>query len=617
MKPRLLFHRTLTTRLLIVFLACVALPIVLFGTLLVIISERALIQNSSMQSLETIRAVAQGMDEEARQTALWAAALSSDNQIVQAASQFATAKSESARAIAAQELDRKMTSFFDYTNKIGAIQILTANRLDYMYRNSPFLFENPIPRSAWYAHAMDNPGTTHFLQNLRSYSLQGNAQPLLSVAIAPALSGRTSGRDLFLVSFRITALSVFYNSTAEGRRIVLLNSASQPILSSSEGVIVPGSTVGGETRQLLGTLSKLMDSRGGRNRNAVDLSRSSYRINIQRRPYLVSVVEVPSPGWTLISAIPFSEITHGVAAFSRAARWGALLLVVIFVVFIQVSVHEIIRPLRQVAARMGEVQGGDFSVTADVSGPEEVVQLGNAFNAMVREISRLTTEKEAEHRERARLELESLRLQINPHFLSNTLNSIRLMANMMHVRNIEEMTKALMKLVTDSFGREGTFGEVAKEIEMLHSYVHIMKTRYGNNFAVSFDVAPETEDLLMLRMLLQPIVENSILHGLQNLPRRGRIEIAARMAEDMLEISIADNGIGMTEAAVREAMTERDVPSHGMTRVGIGNVQRRIKLNHGSAFGLEIASRLGFGTTTRLLLPIIRQEDLDASRSGH
>ncbi len=614
MKLRLPFHRTLTTRLLVVFVACVALPLALFGTLLVIISERALIENSSLQSLETIQAIARGIDEEARQTALWAAALSSDEQIISAAQQFASTTRESRRAVAAQTLDRKMASFFDYTNKIGSIQILTSNQTDYMYRNSPFLFEDPIPRSEWFRHAMEHPGTTHFLQNLRSYSLQENRQPLLSVAIAPSAVDHSTGMDLFLVSFRVTALSSFSDDASEGRQLVLLNSSSQPILSSNDGVIVPETVISSETRQLLGALSTQL--RHAPTTDHATGDQSSFRISIQGQPYLVSVVDVPSPGWRLVSAIPYSEITHSVANFSQVARYGALLLLVIFVVFIEVSFHEIIRPLRQVVARMGDVQGGDFTVTAKVSGPEEIVHLGNAFNAMVREINRLTSEKEAEHRERARLELESLRLQINPHFLSNTLNSIRLMANMMHVRSIEDMTKALMKLVTSSFGREGTFDEVSNEIEMLRSYIHIMKIRYGNTFVVSFDLASDTENLLMLRMLLQPIVENSILHGLQNLPRTGRIDIAVHRLEGALVISISDNGIGMNEAAVREAMFDREVPSSGMTRVGIGNVERRIKLNHGPEFGLQMESRPGFGTTTRIKLPILSQEDHDAPRTG-
>jgi len=614
MKLRLPFNRTLTTRLLIVFLLCVALPLALFGALLVIVSERALIENASLQSRETIQAIARGIDEEARQTALWAAALSSDEQIVSSARQFASATSESERAVAAQSLDRKITSFFDYTNKIGSIQILTANRTDYIYRNSPFVFEKPIPRSEWFRHAMENPGTTHFLQTLRSYSLQENRQPLLSVAIAPSPVERSSGMDLFLISFRVTALSPFYDNASEGRQLVLLNSSSQPILSSADGVIVPETAVSSRTRQLLEALSAHVFDSVSIGHGAGD--ESTFRISIRGQPYLVSDVEVPSPGWRLVSAIPYREITRSVASFSRVARYGALLLLVIFVVFIEVSFHEVIRPLRQVVARMGEVQGGDFTVTARVSGPEEIVRLGNAFNTMVREISRLTSEKEAEHRERARLELESLRLQINPHFLSNTLNSIRLMANMMHVRNIEEMTKALMKLVTASFGREGTFDEVSNEIQMLQSYIHIMKIRYGNNFDVTVNLAPETEELLMLRMLLQPIVENSILHGLQNLPGVGRIDIAVRILEGALVISISDNGIGMSEDAVREAMSDREVPSGGMTRVGIANVERRIKLNHGPEFGLQMESRQGSGTTTTIRLPILTQEDVDAPRTG-
>ncbi len=592
---KLPFHSTLNSRLWLAFVFIVALPVGVVAGYLALASERALMGDAASQSREEIAQIAAALDEQARELSLWAAAISSDGQILEAASAFASGGSAAARALAAEALDRSMDSFFDYTDMIGCVQIFFPRHSPYLYRNSPMLFELPVDRRGWYAETLRGRRRTRYLPDLRSYSLGRDARPLLSVAVAPAPIPGRERIDALLVSFRMSAFDAFSDGPADQRELVLLDAAGSPLLSTADGVLALGERPSARTALLLKALARRGAPR-----------RSTFEVGIRGSPYLISVAQVPSPGWRLVSAVPFGEIARSVDAFSRTARYALLGLLALFVLYTQVTFHEVIRPLRQVVGRMREVEAGNFRVAVDFAGPEEIERLGQAFNSMVREVDRLTAEKEANERERARLEIEALRLQINPHFLSNTLNSIRLMAAMTKNENIEAMTSALMKVVTDSFGREGSLNRVANEVEMLRGYVLIMKVRYGESFTVDYRIDRAAERLLMLRMLLQPIVENSILHGFQDLDRKGMIEVRARVVGESLQIAIEDNGVGMSPEAARKALEEDAPDPLGLSRVGLANVERRIKLVHGPAYGLSIES--GGGTTVLMRLPIIPAE---------
>jgi two-component system sensor histidine kinase YesM len=222
---------------------------------------------------------------------------------------------------------------------------------------------------------------------------------------------------------------------------------------------------------------------------------------------------------------------------------------------------------------------------------------------------RLTREKENKERERSRLEMEALRLKINPHFLTNTLSSIRLMASISKADSIKEMTGALMKVLNDCFREEGGMATVARELEILESYVLIMKVRYGDSFEVIYDVDPSVRELYVLRMILQPLVENSILHGLNGLSRKGEIRIRGDMEDGRLILQVADNGRGMSKKRIQEAFSEEGKENTGLTRVGLRSVHSRILLTHGASYGLRIDSQKGAYTRIILCLPIIREKE--------
>jgi two-component system sensor histidine kinase YesM len=240
----------------------------------------------------------------------------------------------------------------------------------------------------------------------------------------------------------------------------------------------------------------------------------------------------------------------------------------------------------------------------------------------------LAREREARERERVKAELEALRFQINPHFVANTLSSIRLMALAANAGGIGRMTQDLMRILADSYASAGSMTPLSHELGNLESYVGIMKVRFGENFDVRYEIGEDTRDLLIPRLVLQPVVENSILHGFAGAGRRGTILISSRLeqvpgapapalpeagaqaaAGRGLVIEVRDDGVGMDPA--QAFASERDGQS-GLHHIGLANVQRRIRLNFGEPFGLSVQSERGLFTLVRFLLPEARAR----SRAG-
>jgi len=241
----------------------------------------------------------------------------------------------------------------------------------------------------------------------------------------------------------------------------------------------------------------------------------------------------------------------------------------------------------------------------------------------------ITVEREERERLRMKAEVEALRFQIDPHFVSNTLNSIRLMARAAKADGIADMTQSLMRVLADSYSSTEPMTTLEREIANAASYVGIMKVRFGESFDVAWRIASETQDLLVLKMILQPIMENAILHGISPAGRRGSISVsasiekaenlpAARMPEpglaaspgQRLVIEAMDDGVGMSEEVARsilEPESREAVSTGGPRRIGLANVHQRIRLNFGEHFGLAVESVPGSYTRVRFVLPVVKR----------
>jgi len=195
-----------------------------------------------------------------------------------------------------------------------------------------------------------------------------------------------------------------------------------------------------------------------------------------------------------------------------------------------------------------------------------------------------------------------------PHFVINTLNSIKLMAVINRQDNIAQMSGAFMKLLDATLSRTGDFITVQEELDNIENYIYIMKFRYGDNFQYEIFVDEESRKCKILRLLLQPVVENSIIHGFREIPSEGRLTITIARCEDAISISVKDTGLGMTEQQVTELLSDKTKDSKRYSHIGISNINQRIKLHYGKEYGLSIHSRLNSGTEVIIVYPCEKEE---------
>lgn len=259
----------------------------------------------------------------------------------------------------------------------------------------------------------------------------------------------------------------------------------------------------------------------------------------------------------------------------------------------------LLRPLSRLSSGMSHVSKGEFLELPSAPVKNEVQQLTVSYNDMVVHIQRLLEKIREEEKAKNKQRIKVLYMQIGPHFLYNTLNSVKWMAALNNQTGIKTMVDALMKLLGGvTYNKEDNV-TVRQELELLSSYVYIQKVRFVN-FDIQYQVPEEVMELQIGRFMLQPFVENSIIHGLRGLSYEGIIVISAYV-DDALHFEIRDNGRGFDPAAPQPSDPVKSDHDH----VGIENVKERIRLNYGDSYGVTVESVPGEGTKVCLKLPIL------------
>ena len=268
------------------------------------------------------------------------------------------------------------------------------------------------------------------------------------------------------------------------------------------------------------------------------------------------------------------------------------------------------RPLRGLASAMENFEtDADHFTYRPVGGTREVRELSDSFGHMVVRIQQLMSTVREEEINLRKTELKALQAQINPHFLYNTLDSIAWMCEQGRNTDAVKMVHALARLFRISISRGHELIPIAKEIEHAESYLQIQKYRYKNQFTYEFDVDPECLDYYCNKITLQPIIENSINHGLDLLVDEGRITVQVYQDGEDIVFTVQDNGVGMNEEQVASIL------QHGpkdRTGIGIKNVNDRLQIYFGKHYGLHITSELDVGTCVEIRMPKIREGTYEA-----
>ena len=277
--------------------------------------------------------------------------------------------------------------------------------------------------------------------------------------------------------------------------------------------------------------------------------------------------------------------------------------------------HGISRPIHRLMAFMHRAESGDLKTRYWGDTMDEVGMLGRSYNSMLTKINDLLQLTERQEKQKREAELRILQAQIKPHFLYNTLNTIDWMARKQGASDVSEMVEALSKLFRIGLSKGNEFIPLAEEFDHVRSYLQIQKLRYRDKLKYSLDLDPDIAHLSVLKVILQPIVENAIYHGIKERRGPGTITVHGTRRDHLVELSVTDDGVGMEEqtlALMREKldnpMAAPQVETNG-SGYGLSNVQARLKLTYGTSdCGIRIDSDPNVGTTVTLTFPIHEEE---------
>jgi len=298
-------------------------------------------------------------------------------------------------------------------------------------------------------------------------------------------------------------------------------------------------------------------------------------------------------------------------------RWaiGGLGVIVAAILFSIVAAWRISKsiyvPIKKLHDVTTTIARHDLETLVTTDNADEITELGLSFNIMVGKIKELLDAKIEEHENLKKAELRALQAQINPHFLYNTLDAIIWMAEAKRVDQVVELVRVLSRFFRITLSKGKDWITVREEIEHVESYLAIQKMRYRDILDYRIDVPDNLRDGQMLKLTLQPLVENALYHGIKNKRSGGTIVVRGRRLEnDLLQLQIEDNGIGMTQerlAQIRALLeAEADDAPAGESGYGINNVNQRIKLYYRQTDGLAIESEYMHGTRVTLVIPLQR-----------
>ncbi|MDD4075507.1 MAG: sensor histidine kinase [Eubacteriales bacterium] len=450
-----------------------------------------------------------------------------------------------------------------------------------------------VTKAVWFRRALGEAENLHFstpyVQNLFVDS-QNKYTWIVSLSCAAEITrDKSTQQGVLLVDIKYSSIAeLFDNITLPNEGYVYLIDAEGNIIYHPQHQLIAS-----------GILNE-------NNIAAAQLRDGSHTMTFNGASQSVIVRSVGYTGWRIIGVVPQRGLTLD-------SQQNVLFVIMIFCLFFELVIiingylsSKLTDPIKKLELSVQEVEQGT-SADVYVGGSYEIEHLGRSISRMVRQLRRLTDDIVEEHEQKQKSERNALQAQINPHFLYNTLDIIIWMIEKKQPEEAVRIVSALAKFFRLSLSGSKNIITVQDELEQVRNYLLIQEMRYKNKFTYHIDAEPETLQLSVIKLVLQPIVENSIYHGMEFMDGDGEITITARLENGDLYLVVQVNGLGMPPETV-EALLVQPAKAHVNTKgsgIGLWNVNERVKLYFGGAYGLRIQSEPDEGTAVTLHLPAI------------
>lgn len=324
-------------------------------------------------------------------------------------------------------------------------------------------------------------------------------------------------------------------------------------------------------------------------------------LSVAGEDYLMVKTDIEKLGWTLLSGTSVSELTRGITNTAKLTIFIGLFAAVTATILIAVLSKKITRPIHALTVSANHIKCGDFSAVYDTDAKDEVGILAQAFKKMSERIQGLIKAVEEEQEQKRKYEFALIQTQIQPHFLYNTLDLIYILCESDMAHEGSAVTKALADFYRISLSGGREIITIEEELRHIENYLYIQRARYADIMNFEIDCSPMVMDYKIVKLTLQPLIENAIYHGLKMKDEGGMIQVGGWAEGDDIILSISDNGVGMNPYRVQELLDEEEDENSG--HFGLKSVRRRLQLYYGKAASIEIESEEGTGTKITVKIP--------------
>lgn len=583
---------SIKSKLLVSYFILTLIPVIIMGIYTYRASSNSISNNLNNAVLSSLELVGRNIDTEMAsiEKNFDYISMLKDLQIV--INQYSESASQGAMRQVGVEMEKLFTSAFYREKGIASIVLFWSTNGVFAYKNNSYVSKQEWTTYDWYKKTDEFDGKFNSIGLIRNPDKQGDSQ---FVYIAGKVLKDTQDKGDFN---KIGTIYILYDES------IFTNVYSNVNVGSYGYIMITDST------------GRIL-SHNDKNLLTIDASEYPYMKTVLNNSYgyfkselgmeklMVAYYTCPNSGYKVIQVMPYDIVTKEVSRIGYVTFLISLFcLSVVFLIAYFVA-KGIAHPIRSLQAAMKKVEDGNFNASVFVHSHDEIGQMTVSFNYMVKRIKESFDKAISEEIKKKQIEIKALQYQINPHFLYNILASVRLTAMMEGGVQAPKMLQALRRLLSKTIGKSGMFIPISTEIENINDFVYIQQICYGGRLSFSYDISDSIQNYRIPNLLLQPIVENAIFHGIDKKVGVGEIKIIGYHESSNVIFKISDNGVGMSEELIKKVLEENCNRKDAFNQVGIKNTDDRIKLNFGKEYGIKINSSEGEGTTVTVTIPII------------
>ncbi len=456
-----------------------------------------------------------------------------------------------------------------------------------------------VTGESWFMNALVKTENQHFSNPHVQYVFDNNENLyrwVISLSRAVEVTqGTSTAQGVLLVDLSFSSIEHLFDGVTSGK-------GSYVYLISNDGEILYHPKI------------QLIDSGRMQENNlaAAEYKDGTHQERFLSKDRIITVKSIGYTGWKVVGVTPKSVVSLNTIKTRLFIVFIITLILFILALINSYISSRITNPIKELEKSVGILEAGDLETPVYMGGSYEIQNLGNSISNMARQIRLLMDDIVTEHEAKRKQEFDTLQSQINPHFLYNTLDIIVWMIENEQKTEAVKVVTALARFFRISLSKGKSIITVKDEIEHVRSYLMIQHMRFKNKFSYYIDVEEGCMNYACLKLMLQPLVENAIYHGMEFMDGDGEITLKVWREEDNLFFSVKDNGFGMRPEQVESLFSDSvHVTSSRGSGIGVKNVNERIKLYFGEKYGLSIDSEPDVGTEVLMHLPAIPYEEIE------